>query len=146
MFASTKFAAVLSVLAAATAAVSAAPAKVFNPNDAGNVDIAIRPDITAPTAGAVWNVGSLQTITWDTSDIPTEAMNQTGLILLGYLQDGDTSEHLDLDHPLASGFPITAGSVDVTVPQMNTRDDYVIVLFGDSGNTSPKFTITSSDA
>ncbi|KAM5534991.1 hypothetical protein V8D89_011364 [Ganoderma adspersum] len=145
MIASTKFA-VLSVLAAATAAVSAAPAKVFNSNDVGKVDLVFRPDITAPVAGAVWNTGTIQTITWDTSDIPTEALNQTGLVLLGYIEDGDMSEHLDVQHPLASRFPITDGSVNITVPEVDTRDDYVIVLFGDSGNTSPKFTITTSTA
>ncbi|PIL22643.1 hypothetical protein GSI_15335 [Ganoderma sinense ZZ0214-1] len=145
MFASTKFAAVLSVLAVAIA-VSAAPAKVFNSNKAGNVDIVFRPDITSPTVGAIWNTGTIQTITWDTSDIPTEALNQTGLVLLGHIEDGDSNEHLDVQHPLASGFPITDGSVDVMVPQVDTRDDYVIVLFGDSGNTSPKFTITASTA
>ena len=96
MFASTKLAAVFSVLAAATAAVSAAPAKVFNSNDVGKVDLVFRPDITAPTAGVVWTTGTIQTITWDTSAIPTEALNQTGLILLGYIEDGDTSEHLDV--------------------------------------------------
>ena len=97
MFSSAKFTAVLSVF---TAAASAAPAKVFNSNNVGNVDIVFRPDITAPAAGVVWNKGSIQTITWDTSDIPMEALNQTGLVLLGYIQDGDTNEHLDIrKHP-----------------------------------------------
>ena len=70
------------------------------------------------------------------------------------------------EHPLASGFPITDGSVQVVVPSVVDRDDYVIVrtylfskvsiedpersdipaVFGDSGNTSPKFTITSTSA
>ena len=39
---------------------------------------------------------STQTITWDTSAIPAEAANTTGLILLGYIQDNSTSEHLDV--------------------------------------------------
>ncbi len=98
MFASTKFTAVLSILAAATTAVYAAPAKVFDSHDVGKVDVVFRPDITAPIAGAVWNVGSIQTITWDTSNIPTDALNQTGIVLLGYVEDGDTTgnEHLDV--------------------------------------------------
>ncbi|EJF63335.1 hypothetical protein DICSQDRAFT_134768 [Dichomitus squalens LYAD-421 SS1] len=143
MFASTKFLAAFSVLAAAAAAVSAAPAKVFEPTN-GNVDVVFRPHITAPTAGVVWQAGSSQTITWDASNIPAENQNQTGLILLGYIEDGDVNEHLDIQHPLAVNFPITAGSVTVNVPQVPARDDYVIVVFGDSGNASPKFTITNS--
>jgi hypothetical protein len=33
------------------------------------------------------------------------------------------------------------GTIDVTVPRVKDGDDYQIVLFGDSGNFSPKFTI-----
>ncbi|OSC97211.1 hypothetical protein PYCCODRAFT_1350861, partial [Trametes coccinea BRFM310] len=126
------------VFAAAATAVSAAPAAVFSKP---KTDIVFRPHITSPQAGAVWPVGSTQTVTWDTSDIPEEARNQTGLILLGYLEGDDTDEHLGVNDPLAYNFPITAGSAQVTVPDVQTRNDYVVVLFGDSGNTSPKFTI-----
>ena len=108
MFASTKLAAVFSVLAAAAAAVSAAPAKVFEPSS-GNVDVVFRPHITAPTAGAVWQTGSSQVITWDASNIPAENQNQTGLILLGYIQDGDVSEHLDIREYLV--LPILHASI-----------------------------------
>lgn len=72
-------------------------------------------------------------------------------------------------HPLASNFRITDGAVNVTVPDVDARDDYIIVrelpspvvvcscwcaqlmhfslcaVFGDSGNASPKFTITAAD-
>lgn len=30
-------------------------------------------------------------------------------------------------HPLAAGFPIMAGTISVTVPDVDTRDDYVVV-------------------
>ncbi|KAI8994257.1 hypothetical protein BD414DRAFT_411938 [Trametes punicea] len=139
MFAS-KLAAAFVVFAAAVSAVSAAPTVFTEPK----TEIVYRPHITSPKAGDVWPVGTTQTVTWDTSDIPDDAKNQTGLILLGYLEDGDTDEHLGVDHPLASNFPITAGSVEVTVPDVKPRDDYVAILFGDSGNASPKFTITNS--
>ncbi|CDO69843.1 hypothetical protein BN946_scf184884.g2 [Trametes cinnabarina] len=142
MFAS-KLTAVFAVFAAAATAVSAAPAAVFSKP---KTDIVFRPHITSPKAGDVWPIGSNQTVTWDTSDIPEEARNQTGLILLGYLVGDDTDEHLGVNDPLAYNFPITAGSAQVTVPAVKTRDDYVIVLFGDSGNTSPKFTIKDSAA
>ncbi|KAI0826910.1 hypothetical protein BC628DRAFT_1418958 [Trametes gibbosa] len=139
---STKLTTVLAALAVAATAVSAAPA-TFN---GGKVDVVFRPHVTAPTADAVWPAGSVQTITWDTSDIPDDVKNQTGLILLGYIQGDDSNEHLDVAHPLATGFPISAGIANVTVPEVPTRKDYVVVLFGDSGNTSPKFTITSAQA
>ncbi|KAI0657318.1 hypothetical protein C8Q70DRAFT_919607 [Cubamyces menziesii] len=139
MFAS-KLAAAFAVVAAAVSAVSAAPAVFSDPK----TEIVFRPHITSPQAGAIWPAGSTQTITWDTSDIPEDYKNQTGLILLGYIEGQDTNEHLDVAHPLAVNFPISAGSTQVNVPDVEPRHDYVVVLFGDSGNTSPKFTITSS--
>ncbi|KAI0335091.1 hypothetical protein GY45DRAFT_1367109 [Cubamyces sp. BRFM 1775] len=129
MFAN-KFSAIVTALVAAAAAVSAAPAIDFSP------------PITSPKAGDVWTSGTTQTVTWDTTNIPAANANQTGLILLGYIEDGSDDEHLDIKHPLAANFPITAGSVSVDVPSVTPRDDYIVVLFGDSGNTSPKFTIT----
>ena len=32
-----------------------------------------------------------------------------------------------VEHPLATGFPITAGSVAITVPNVTERNDYVVV-------------------
>ncbi|KAI9067312.1 hypothetical protein FKP32DRAFT_1563876 [Trametes sanguinea] len=129
MFAN-NFAALLTVLVAAASAVSAAPTEV------------ISPPVTSPKAGDVWQVGTTQNVTWDTSAIPAGTA-QTGLILLGHIVGDSDDEHLDTKHPLAVNFPITAGFATVEVPDVATRDDYVVVLFGDSGNTSPKFTITN---
>ncbi|PPR07270.1 hypothetical protein CVT26_012430 [Gymnopilus dilepis] len=54
----------------------------------------------------------------------------------------NNSENLDIAHPLATGFPLTTGSVKVVLPKnVTARDDYFVVLFGDSGNKSPKFKI-----
>ncbi|RPD62506.1 hypothetical protein L227DRAFT_485377, partial [Lentinus tigrinus ALCF2SS1-6] len=100
-----------------------------------------RPQLTAPVAGDSWPVGSEQTITWDTSDMPSEAEYQTGVLLLGYVEDGSSDEHLDIKHPLASGFQIKNGAVNVTVPEVDPRSDYIVVLIGDSGNASDKFSI-----
>ncbi|TFK93080.1 hypothetical protein K466DRAFT_594675 [Polyporus arcularius HHB13444] len=130
MFSVKLLVALATVATAASAAAVRAADEVFSPT------------ITAPHAGDQWTVGSIQTITWDTSSIPSANQNQSGLILLGYVEDGQIDEHLDIEHPLASNFPITAGAANVTVPKVSTRDDYVVVLFGDSGNTSPKFTIS----
>ncbi|KAF9465827.1 hypothetical protein BDZ94DRAFT_1296310 [Collybia nuda] len=104
--------------------------------------IVYSPHITSPKASTTWALGSTHNITWETSDIPHEKRGSNGLILLGYVGNG-ASEHLDIDHPLASSFPIEKGYVLVRMPK-NTpcRNDYFIVLFGDSGNKSPKFRVT----
>ena len=52
--------------------------------------------VITPKAGDVWTVGSTQTITWDTTTIPAGSEDATGFILLGYLEDGSSNEHLDL--------------------------------------------------
>ncbi|KAK0244130.1 hypothetical protein EDD85DRAFT_945452 [Armillaria nabsnona] len=104
----------------------------------------ISPPITSPTAGAVWTVGQTITVTWNTTVIPpaSQVTNPIGKIVLGH--QANNSLNLELDHPLASNFQLTDGQVDITVPDVEPRDDYIIVLFGDSGNTSPEFTIQRS--
>ncbi|KZT23477.1 hypothetical protein NEOLEDRAFT_1069645 [Neolentinus lepideus HHB14362 ss-1] len=106
--------------------------------------IVFSPTITSPTQGAIWSANTTETVTWDTSNIPAEKQNSTGLLLLGYLENN--SENLDIAHPLAANFPINAGTVNFTVPStLPQRDDYIVVLFGDSGNKSPSFTINPSN-
>lgn len=163
-----KFAVFFTAIIAAATSVSAASTVI------------VRPPITAPKAGDVWTIGSQQLVTWDTSSI-VEPTKETGLILLGTLKDGnevlDTGEwsawfrgeivhNLTFlaENALASGFPINAGAANVTVPQVPTGNDYIVVrkseqcrrptrsasyypafvtVFGDSGNISPTFTITN---
>jgi len=98
------------------------------------------PTITSPTAAVVWQAGTTHNVTWATSNIPADKQNSTGLILLGHI--ANNSENLNITHPLASGFLLNKGFVPVTIPVDTVpRDDYVVVLFGDSGNTSPEFSI-----
>ncbi|KAI0082259.1 hypothetical protein K474DRAFT_1571234, partial [Panus rudis PR-1116 ss-1] len=97
------------------------------------------PRITRPAAGDKWLVGSKQTVSWDTSTLPPRAQNSTGRVLLGY--DEGSSENLDNAHPLASGFKLMDGHVTFKVPNATRRDNYIVALFGDSGNISPRFTI-----
>ncbi|KAJ7069653.1 hypothetical protein C8F01DRAFT_1048453 [Mycena amicta] len=110
--------------------------------------IVVSPNITSPQAGDFWLAGSTQVVRWNTANIPPAAAKNTGLLLIGHItimrdQDGKEypSENLDINHPLASGFRLTDGNVTVVVPHIIPRDDYMLVLFGDSGNTSPTFTI-----
>ncbi|KAL4243041.1 hypothetical protein ABKN59_010919 [Abortiporus biennis] len=101
------------------------------------------PPVTAPVEGAVWksvlcipyqSVADRSPISRDTSSAPVNITNSVGFILLR--SNGITTPVL-----LADNFSILQGQVEVTVPSVLTRDDYSIVLFGDSGNFSPDFTI-----
>ncbi|KAJ6621853.1 hypothetical protein B0H10DRAFT_1717844, partial [Mycena sp. CBHHK59/15] len=107
----------------------------------------ISPAITSPTAAVNWPPGSTHNVTWNASSVPPSMRNNTGLILLGHItNDGGNgqaySENLNISHPLATNFPIGAGWVAVKIPKDTPpRENYVIVLFGDSGNASPQFKI-----
>ncbi|KAI9458134.1 hypothetical protein BJY52DRAFT_436966 [Lactarius psammicola] len=103
--------------------------------------IVVSPQITCPKASTTWNVGDKAIVTWDTSGIP-QPSNFTGQLLLGYLTSD--SENLDIDHPLAQDFLLSRGSVQITVPNVPDGNNYIVVLFGDSGNPLPQFTTTGT--
>ncbi|KAH6916809.1 hypothetical protein BKA70DRAFT_312961 [Coprinopsis sp. MPI-PUGE-AT-0042] len=102
----------------------------------------VAPPIIKPDATSVWPIGTVQEVTWDTSKLPpdNQITNPRGRILLG--RDTGDSLNLDIDHPLAEGFHIRQGRINITVPNVTPRPDYLIVLMGNSGNTSPSFAIT----
>ncbi|KAI0322412.1 hypothetical protein OF83DRAFT_1037844, partial [Amylostereum chailletii] len=104
-------------------------------------NVVVTPTILSPAGDETYSVGSVQTIIWDTSKIPSEAQNYTGEVLLGYSETNSSSENLDIEHPLAVGFPLSAGQVNYTVPDVEDRTTYFLVLLGDSGNKSPEFAI-----
>ncbi|KIJ26652.1 hypothetical protein M422DRAFT_191965 [Sphaerobolus stellatus SS14] len=138
------------------------------PVNAGHIKrLDVVPPVTYPTAGIDWPVGSSQTVTWDTSEVPP-GFTGTGMILLGYRDNNkDYDEQLDistlffarsiphtslsphsstssttaLNDPLARGFPLTAGSVAIVVPNVPSRNTYIVVLIGGSGNISGEFHI-----
>ncbi|KIL61384.1 hypothetical protein M378DRAFT_199551 [Amanita muscaria Koide BX008] len=103
----------------------------------------VDPPVTAPNASTVWTAGSTQLVVWDTSKLPpyNQITNKVGTVVLGFLDSN--GENLMLDKPLAKGFNITQGSIQVVVPNVQTRTNYIIVLMGDSGNASPTFSILS---
>ncbi|KAI0769904.1 hypothetical protein C8Q74DRAFT_1203181 [Fomes fomentarius] len=105
----------------------------------------IAPPITNPKAGAVWKAGETQTVTWDLSGLEgVTPSNPNGMILLGTFIDG--KEHLFVSSPIKEDFPILSGNVTITVPSVATGSDYIVCLFGNSGNISPTFTILGSDS
>ncbi|KAF9064591.1 hypothetical protein BDP27DRAFT_1333308 [Rhodocollybia butyracea] len=103
------------------------------------------PPVTSPNSSTVWTVGETVTATWDTSSLPpaNEIPNTFGELTLGFDPAGTDSENPILS--LASGFLLSAGNVSFVVPSVETRNDYLVILFGDSGNTSPTFTIEGTD-
>ena len=101
--------------------------------------IVFSPKIVYPTASTQWKVGQRVNVTWDVSHLPKQLKNATGTIRLGHIGSGDSNEHLA--NTLANNFLLRTGNVTFTVPKVERRDDYVVVLFGDSGNHSPKFSI-----
>ncbi|KAI0053970.1 hypothetical protein FA95DRAFT_1579052 [Auriscalpium vulgare] len=93
------------------------------------------PPVLYPHAGTVWKIGNRHNVTWDVSDPPVNITNKIGFIVL---RKGNLATNITL----ASGFNILQGRVEVTVPKVTPASDYSLVLFGDSGNFSPKFKIT----
>jgi len=78
-------------------------------------------------------------VTWDLHDMPEHVSNPKGKLMLGYLKDGSYNEHLQ--HSLAEGFDIKSGFVSIKCPEVDPDKLYIVVLFGDSGNRSPQFSI-----
>ncbi|GLB45477.1 hypothetical protein LshimejAT787_2300370 [Lyophyllum shimeji] len=96
------------------------------------------PPVLYPHQGTVWRRGSTHNVTWDTSNPPKQITNRKGMIVLA---KGDRL--IGLDHPLAQGFDVLNGRQEVTIPaDTEPGNDYSVVLFGDSGNNSQRFTIT----
>ncbi|KAG5716643.1 hypothetical protein E4T56_gene16376 [Termitomyces sp. T112] len=99
------------------------------------------PKITSPVETTTWNVGHQAVVTWDLHDIPKESWKQKSMIVLGWVEQGNLNEHLDLDHPLAKDFELSDRRATITVPNVPPKDNYIVVVFGDSGNRSPAFSI-----
>ncbi|KZV73721.1 hypothetical protein PENSPDRAFT_574146 [Peniophora sp. CONT] len=99
------------------------------------------PKITSPAASTVWTVGQTVDVTWDTSTIPS-GQTVFGMLVLGFLTDD--SENLDIDNPLAANITLNDGKTSITVPTVDPKTNYIVVLFGDSGNASPEFTIKAA--
>lgn len=119
-----------------------------SPSDPQQLDkrIVYNPPVLSPSKHTVWHAGRTETVKWevDQDEIPADAKNYKGTIKLGYLpKNGEGG--LNLHWTLASNFPITDESTDVELPaDLETRDDYIIVVMGDSGNRSKKFTIKAA--
>jgi len=83
------FTVILSALALAVSTTTATPV------DARAALIVVTPPVTSPKAGDIWTIGTGQLVEWDTSDIPDEAKDYTGTIVLGFDDGFSSSENLD---------------------------------------------------
>ncbi|KAL7311747.1 hypothetical protein PS15m_009471 [Mucor circinelloides] len=102
--------------------------------------------IIEPKTGTKLTAGQTYTVKWNTEvagmKIPDTV---SGQIYLGY-RGSDKPEDEHLDWKLAKDFPLSAGSVIVSIPEdLETRDTYIMSLMGDTGNISPYFTITANN-
>ncbi|KAJ7288152.1 hypothetical protein C8J57DRAFT_1706653 [Mycena rebaudengoi] len=137
------FTTVLSLLALAVVS-SGSPMRPIQPHQ---LEV-ISPAIIWPAADVKWAPGSTHNVTWNTSMVPEKFCNNTGTLLLGYITPATKttpySENLNISHPLATGFRMGTGHTAVTIPKdTRCRANYVVVLFGDSGNISPQFSIAN---
>ncbi|KIK59386.1 hypothetical protein GYMLUDRAFT_262131 [Collybiopsis luxurians FD-317 M1] len=117
-----KTALALSILTALFATANASPGVVFTP------------PVTDPTNTTVWTSGQVETVTWDVSNPPANITNRIGRIQFRF-------DDITTPLVLADNFDILLGTIQVTAPLVITGSDYSLVLFGDSGNFSPEFTI-----
>ncbi|KAF9071732.1 hypothetical protein BDP27DRAFT_1218771 [Rhodocollybia butyracea] len=95
------------------------------------------PPILTPKAGDSWVIGDVRSVTWNVSSPPAQITNPVGQILL---RKGNLTQNVTL----AEGFNILDGNASFVVPSVTPDDDYRVVLFGDSGNFSPVFSILAS--
>jgi len=98
------------------------------------------PTIITPNATAIWPIGSVQNVTWDTKNPPEQITNKRGRILLRSEETG----RLNVKNPLAVDFDILNGTQEVTVPDVKPGI-YQIVLFGNSGNWGESFQIVPAE-
>ncbi|KAF8490207.1 hypothetical protein JB92DRAFT_3010246 [Gautieria morchelliformis] len=94
------------------------------------------PPILVPNAATVWFAGQHHNVTWDASNPPKSISNVASIVL----KTAVSSDWIPLT--LAEGFSLLDGSHEIVVPtNVTSRNDWEIVLFGDSGDVSPAFTI-----
>ncbi|GJJ07161.1 hypothetical protein Clacol_001361 [Clathrus columnatus] len=96
------------------------------------------PPVLVPNANTVWQAGSTQTVFWDASNPPKSISNLASIVLR-------LSSDINFSAKLASGFSLLTGNQTIQLPSdLQTAEDYFVILFGDSGNVSPDFTITAA--
>ncbi|KAF8550737.1 hypothetical protein OG21DRAFT_1419219 [Imleria badia] len=99
------------------------------------------PQIEIPNSTTIWSLRNPPyLVRWNTSQPPPEVSNYTGAV---YLVHNNLIDYGKLpDHPLAQGFNLLSGEVEVQQLPCDTKPGtYQVDLLGDSGNWSANFTI-----
>lgn len=79
------------------------------------------PPIISPNASTVWVAGRTYPVTWNTSSEPSQVTNPQGMV---YLRLGNATQA----SPIAQGFPLSAGEVNVTIPaDTQPSSDWMVV-------------------
>ncbi|KAG6874768.1 hypothetical protein C0992_006627, partial [Termitomyces sp. T32_za158] len=78
------------------------------------------PHILTPNNSTIWVVGSVETVTWDTSDAPENISNGAMVVL-------KPAESLTPQYELVKGFDLRAGIVNVTIPDDISPGGYAII-------------------
>ncbi|KAF8914889.1 hypothetical protein CPB85DRAFT_1433370 [Mucidula mucida] len=106
------------------------------------------PKITSPKPGdKAWVSNERRNVTWSVDDIPPEKRNDTGKVVLGHWDMDGQNENLNYTHPIARDFPLITGWIECTMPpHVPSGNQYFVVLFGDSGNTSPTFSVINPNS
>ena len=94
-----------------------------------------------PTKDTVWKVGNEVNVTWQTVHMPYGMSQRLGRVFFEYQENGML--HALQDYRLAVNVRLGDGNVTFTVPQVEVRDEYVIVMNA-SGKKSHLFTIRSA--
>ncbi|KAI9059305.1 hypothetical protein FKP32DRAFT_1606301 [Trametes sanguinea] len=100
------------------------------------------PPITLPTSQNGWNLGTVETVKW-----LTDGYNVTGQgsIIFGFVQTNGSVDFW-IDQPLAEGFPLADGIVNVRCPSnVPVNERYVVALLPDLTNQSPPFMVIDGD-
>ncbi|KAF5373607.1 hypothetical protein D9758_000967 [Tetrapyrgos nigripes] len=102
------------------------------------------PKINSPNNGTVWVIGAQAVVTWQNANAPDNISNGASVLLrkAGTVLKNSTGQM----YYLTQGFDLRAGFVEFIVPtDLVPGDDYAITLFGDSGNISQNFTISTQE-
>ncbi|KAK1224202.1 hypothetical protein PQX77_012902 [Marasmius sp. AFHP31] len=119
------------------AATLAILASLSNASPIGQRDVYV-PPIISPDTYTEWVVGTVVNVTWDNSNPPASISNGASVQL-------NKANPSSIVGTLVRDFDLRAGWVEVTVPNVEPADDYIITLFGDSGNRSPPFSIVANE-
>ncbi|KAH8083297.1 hypothetical protein BXZ70DRAFT_577980 [Cristinia sonorae] len=111
----------------------------------------VSPPITFPKGNETFHESQTISVRWNASVVPANCTPYSGILSLGYNYGARNPLNNSRTHraPPSEGGSVLVPSVDlragaqnITFPDnLTTRDDYVLVLFGDALNVTPFFRV-----